>query len=214
MEKPREKLAKCDIGEFRNQELLALLLSHGTKKESVFKIAEKIVAEAGLYSLKLPKNLEECTKHFGLNKVHAAQLLAAVELGRRLFQQGENYLRNINQVNEYLREMKRAKKEVFRGIYLSTSLEVIADEVISIGSLDKNIIHPREVFAPALRYSAYGMILAHNHPSGDPNPSDDDIKVTINLKEAAKILQIVLLDHVIMSSRGVFSFRDRGLLIN
>lgn len=212
MEKPREKLEKYSVDTLGNDEIVALILAHGTKKESVFDISKRILKENGLFSFKFPNNIKDCAKYFNLNKVHSSQLLAAIELGRRLFQHDENYLRNIKQVSEYLREMKKSKKEILRGIYLSTSLEIVADEVISIGSLDKSIIHPREVFAPALKYSAHAVILAHNHPSGNPNPSDEDIKVTINIKKAAKILQIELLDHVIISQKGFFSFRESCLL--
>ena len=108
--------------------------------------------------------------------------------------------------------MKNYKKEVFRGLYVSSNLDLLADEVISIGSLDKNIIHPREIFIPAITNSAYGMFLVHNHPSGTETPSDDDIKATIEIDKAARLLRIKLLDHLIIAKKGIFSFYRAGLL--
>ncbi len=212
MLKPREKLELYGVKNLENHELLSLIFSHGTKKESVFEISKKIIGESGFYSAKYPKSLSACQSQFDINKVHAGQFLATVELGRRLFSKKEVHIRNAKEAFEYLCDMKKLKKEVFRGIYLSTSLEILADEVISIGSLDKNIIHPREVFEPAFSNHAYGLIIAHNHPSGEAQPSDEDIKITQELVKTAKMMQITLIDHIIIANKGSFSFKDAGIL--
>lgn len=115
-------------------------------------------------------------------------------------------------VFQYLKTMRSLKKEHLHGLYLDCRNRVIYDEVISIGTLTSNIVHPREVFRPAIEHSAAAVIVAHNHPSGDPHPSEEDIKATGRLKEAGKILSIPLLDHVIIADEGYYSLQEQGEL--
>ena len=121
-------------------------------------------------------------------------------------------LRNPEDVYRYLEDMRKLKKEQFRGLYLNMRNKIIHDEIISIGTLTANLVHPREVFQPAIEYLAAGLIIAHNHPSGDPNPSDEDLKVTRQMQEVGKTMAIDLLDHIIIGDDKYVSLRDRGLM--
>jgi DNA repair protein RadC len=133
----------------------------------------------------------------------ACQIVACFELGRRFFKNPDARkavtLRTANQVYSYLKDMQELQKETLRGLYLDAHYMVIHDEVISIGSLTSNIVHPREVFRPALEHSASAVILVHNHPSGVVTPSDADVIVTRQLVEAGKIMGVSVLDHVIIA---------------
>jgi len=113
-------------------------------------------------------------------------------------------------VYQYLKPMRSLKKEHFHGLYLDSRNKLVYDEVISIGSLTANIIHPREVFRPAIEHSAAAVIVAHNHPSGDPHPSEHDLRVTARLKSAGELLNIPLLDHLIIADEGFVSLKEEG----
>jgi len=139
----------------------------------------------------------------GIPIVKACQLVACFELGRRLFETRSGrkpiVLRTASQVFEYLKDMRDLPKEHLRGLYLDNHYQLIHDELISIGTLTSNVIHPREVFRPALEYSAAALILAHNHPSGIAKPSEADLAITAQIIEAGRVLGITLLDHVIIA---------------
>lgn len=209
---PREKLQQFGLNSLSNNELIAIILRHGNRRESVFQLSNRILSENGFYTFKATKTLQDCQKRYALGPTQAAQLMASIELGRRLFKSPEKKLQKLSDLEEYLGDMKNLKKEVFRGLYVSSSLEILADEVISIGSLDKNIVHPREIFAPALENRAYGLFIAHNHPSGSSEPSDEDIQMTLQIKKAADIMQIKLLDHIIIARQGLFSFQHAKII--
>lgn len=148
----------------------------------------------------------------------AAQLLASVEVGQRLMEpdraEEKTVLRTPEQVFEWTRDLVWLKKEVFRGLYLNCRNQLIHDEWISVGSLSMSLVHPREVFGPAIRRSAYSMIVVHNHPSGDPTPSPEDRALTHRLLSAGKLLGIELLDHLIVASNSFVSFQREGWLKN
>ena len=132
----------------------------------------------------------------------ASQIIACAELGRRFFAKnvhGVPVIRTPQDVFEYVLDMRGLSKEHLRGLYLNSHHRIIHDEIISIGTIDSNLIHPREVFKPALEYSAVAMILVHNHPSGVTSPSDADIAITKQLKESGKLLGVDLLDHIIVT---------------
>ncbi len=120
------------------------------------------------------------------------------------------YIREAKDAYQYLQAMKFLKKEHFHGLYLDSRNKLVYDEVISIGSLTANIIHPREVFRPAIEHSAAAVIVAHNHPSGDPHPSEHDLRVTARLKSVGELLNIPLLDHLIIADEGFVSLKDEG----
>jgi len=202
-EKPREKLMKYGPATLSVAELLTVVLNSGTKREGVLAMSRRLIKEYGdsaIVNQKDPKKMKEA---LGIPLVKACQVVACFELGRRFFKVSADKrpftIRTASQVFDYLKDMRDLPKEHLRGLYLDTRYQLIHDEVISIGSLTSNIIHPREVFRPALEYSASAVILAHNHPSGVAKPSEADILVTRQIVEAGKILGISLLDHVILT---------------
>jgi DNA repair protein RadC len=142
--------------------------------------------------------------------------MATIELGKRLFIKKQNIGKILCTDDAYriLRDMQSLRKEYVRGLYLNSRNQVIHDEIISIGSLDGNILHPREIFRPAIDYGAASVILAHNHPSGDCEPSNSDISVTKKLLEASKMIQIPLLDHLIIGENSYTSLNKKGLMLS
>ncbi len=201
-EKPREKLWKYGPAALSVQELLALVLNAGTKKEGVLSMATRVLQEYGERSLASQRDVKHLSQDLDIPPVKAAQIVACAELGRRFFtknQHGVAVIRTPQDVFEYTIEMRELPKEHLRGLYLNSHHQVIHDEIISIGTIDANIIHPREVFKPALEYAAAAVILVHNHPSGITQPSDADKAITEQLIESGRLLGIELLDHVIVT---------------
>ncbi len=208
-EKPREKLIKYGSGVLSVGELLAVILNVGTKKEGVMEMSGRLLKEYGegvILNQTDPKKVGEA---LNIPLTKACQIVASLELGRRFFKTSTGrrpqFLRTAKQVFEYLKDMRDLPKEHLRGIYLNNHFQVIHDEVISIGSLTANVVHPREVFKPALDYAASAVILAHNHPSGVTRPSTEDVAITMQLIDAGKILGIHLLDHIIVTKKGFAS---------
>ncbi len=202
-EKPREKLIKYGPGALSTGELLAVLLNAGTKKEGVLSMSRRILKEYGENALVSQKDPKKVGATLGIPLVKACQLVASFELGRRLFQSPAAgrpmTLRTASQVFDYLKDMRDLQKEHLRGLYLDSHYRLIHDELVSVGSMTANVVHPREVFRPALEHSASAVILAHNHPSGVLAPSEADLAVTRQIIEAGKIMGIDVLDHVIIA---------------
>lgn len=204
-DRPREKMIEQGPESLSLQELIAVVLQVGTKSEDVLSISKKVVREYGhsaLVSQLDAKNMAESLQ-IPLNK--ACQIVACSEIGKRLYKKndfGLQVIRTAQDVFDYLKDMHSLPKEQLRGIYLDTHNRVIHDEVISIGTLNSNIVHPREVFRPALEYGAAAIILAHNHPSGVETPSSSDIEITAQLIDAGKIIGIRILDHIIITKHG------------
>jgi len=200
-DRPREKLLECGISALNTAELLAVVLNTGTTKEEIMSMTHRIVKEYGEQIITSETEPRVIAKNFDLPIGKACQIAACFELGRRFFKKssnGQSVVHTAKQVFEYLKDMGDLTKEHLRGLYLNSHYRVIHDEVISIGSLTANIVHPREVFRPALEYSAAAVIIAHNHPSGGVKPTDSDIEITKQLVESGRILGIDLLDHVII----------------
>ena len=207
-EKPREKLLKHGISVLTTSEILAVLLSTGTKKEDVLEMSGRIIRNYGEGSIMFEKDPKKMAENFDIPLGKAMQIIACAELGRRFFQKNESSLpvvRTAREVYDYVKDMHNLSKEHLRGIYLNAHYKVIHDEIISIGTVDGSIIHPREVFKPAIERSAVALILVHNHPSGDITPSEMDIKVTVQLVEAGKLLGVDLIDHVIVTKNSFIS---------
>lgn len=204
-DKPREKLIKRGPEVLSVSELLAIVFSVGTQKEGVLEMSGRLLKEYGEKALLNQKDPQRISRELEIPIVKACQLVACFELGRRFFKTPSGgkpeFLRTARQVFNYLQEMRLLPKEHLRGLYLNSYYRLIHDEVISIGSLTANIIHPREVFKPALEYGASALILAHNHPSGIAKASEADIEITKQLVEAGKVLGIHLLDHVILTKQ-------------
>lgn len=200
-EKPREKLIKCGPELLTTVELMVALLNVGTKKEEVMAMSSRIIREYGEKSIAFEKSPKKIAKELDIPLNKACQIVACFELGRRFFQNSNGRsitIRTAKQAYEYLKDMASLTKEHLRGIYFNSHYKIIHDEVISVGSLTANIVHPREVFRPAIEYNAAALIIAHNHPSGSPKPTQSDIEITRQLIESGKILGIELLDHIII----------------
>jgi DNA repair protein RadC len=207
-EKPREKLLALGPSALSVSELIAVVIGTGTKREDVRSMSQRILREYGERSLVGNVNPQTLSKDLDIPLGKALQIAACAELGRRFFQNNERGLatvRTSQDVFEYLKDMRDLSKEHLRGLYLNNQHKVIHDEVISIGTIDTNIVHPREVFKPALEYSAVAVILAHNHPSGSLEPSGADIEITKQLVQSGKIMGIQLLDHLIVTKDAFIS---------
>jgi DNA repair protein RadC len=204
-QKPREKLLREGPAVLNIAELWAIILNLGTKREDIITMSNRILKEYGERSITRETNPKKLAEELSIPLGKATQIIAVVELGKRLFERnptGAKIIRTAHDVYEYTKGMRDLPKEHLRGIYLNSHYKVIHDETISIGTIDANIIHPREVFRPALEYAAAAVILVHNHPSGNLEPSDDDIAITHQLVQASKLLGIDLIDHVIVSEQG------------
>ncbi|PLT32398.1 DNA repair protein RadC [Bacillus sp. V5-8f] len=215
-ERPRERFLQDGPKSLSTQELLALLLRTGTKDESVIQLANRLIrAFEGLRLLK-DASIEEITAIKGIGEAKAIQILASVELGRRISSLSYNdryVIRSPEDCANYcMDEMRFLSQEHFVCIYLNTKNQVLHKQTIFIGSLNASIVHPREVFKEAFRRSAASIICLHNHPSGDPTPSREDIEVTKRLAECGKIIGIDLLDHVIIGEQKYVSLKEKGYL--
>jgi DNA repair protein RadC len=211
-EKPREKLLQSGPSALTTPELMAIILSSGTKKEDVMSMANRVIHDYGQLSLANSTNPLHLSQELDIPLIKAMQIVACAELGRRFFQKRTGapaIIRSSADVFEYLRPMGNLPKEHLRGLYLNMHYQIIHDEVLSIGTIASNLIHPREVFKPALEYNAAAVILAHNHPSQVATPSEADIAVTRQLIAAGKLIGITLIDHVIVTKETFTSIPER-----
>ncbi|WP_368503656.1 DNA repair protein RadC [Alkalihalophilus sp. As8PL] len=216
-ERPRERLLKEGAKALTNKEILAILLRSGTKKESALQLAGKLLAEFDGLTLLRTATIEELCKINGIGIAKAVEMQAVMEIGRRMhtLPTEEKYvIRSPEDVSNYVMEdMRFLTQEHFIALYLNTKNHVLHRHTLFIGSLNASIVHPREVFKEALRRSAASVICLHNHPSGDPTPSREDIEVTKRLNEAGKVLGVELLDHVIIGDRQFISLKEQGHII-
>jgi len=213
-ERPREKLTKKGARALKKEELLAIILRTGLKGKNAVEVAEDILEKYGDKKL-LDASYEELRNIRGVGPTKAVQILAAIELGSRLFKEKsekEVYINSSQDVTKETEHIKENKKENFVVLYLDARNKLIYKETVSIGSLNANLVHPREVFEPAVRNLAAQIILAHNHPSGDPEPSEDDLVITKRLVEVGKIMGIEINDHIIVTKNGFFSFKEKNLI--
>ncbi|MEH6947664.1 DNA repair protein RadC [Peribacillus asahii] len=215
-EKPRERFLQDGPESLSNQELFALLLRTGTKEESVLQMANRLMDAFEELRLLKEASIEELTAIKGIGEAKAMQLLAAVELGRRIHRvnnQERYVIRSPEDGAKYcMEEMRFLTQEHFVCLYLNTKNQVLHKRTIFIGSLNASIVHPREIFKEAFRRSAASIICLHNHPSGDPAPSKEDIEVTKRLVECGKIIGIDLLDHLIIGEHKYVSLKEKGYL--
>ena len=201
-EKPREKLAHYGPSVLDVAELVAVLWGVGTRKEDVLAMARRVMREYGERAILYETNPAKLADALEIPTNKAYQLLVALELGRRYFdKRGDRpvYIRTSRQAWEYLSDMGGLRKEQLRGLYLNSRYQLVYEETISVGSLTANIVHPREIFQPAIERGAVAVIVAHNHPSGDTEPTVADIEVTEQLRAAGTILGIELLDHLVIT---------------
>lgn len=204
-EKPREKLTAHGPAYLTLSELLAVILNTGTKKEEVLAMTNRILKEYGQKSVLTQKDAKKLATDLDIPLGKALQIVACGELGRRTFaknEQGTPTIRTAGEVFEYATDMRNLRKEQLRGLYLNSHYKLIHDEVLSIGTMDASIIHPREVFKLAIEYGAVAVILVHNHPSGETKPSTSDKAITEQIIEAGKLMDIELIDHVIITKNS------------
>lgn len=202
-EKPREKLQAQGPEALTVKELLAVVLHTGTVKEDVIEMSNRIIRDYGERSILAARDPKRLSEDMDIPIGKAYQIIAVGELGRRYYDKSNSGLvtiRNAKDVYEHLHDMRNLPKEHLRGLYLNTHNRIIRDEVISIGTINSSIIHPREVFKLGLDANAVAVVLAHNHPSGEVAASAQDIEVTKQLVQAGKILGIRVLDHVIITA--------------
>jgi DNA repair protein RadC len=219
-ERPREKLAAHGASALTDPELIAILLRTGVPGANAIEVARKLLKDYGSLAGLSRCTVDELAGVRGIGFTKAVQLVAAFGLGQRLAREtlSKQKIDSPELVNELVGpEMRRLRRESLRVILLDTRYHLIRVEEVSIGSVNESIAHPRDIFRPVLVSSAYAVIVVHNHPSGDASPSQTDHSLTRRLAEAAELLQIKLLDHIIIGtpaegSPGYFSFKEAGVL--
>jgi len=219
-ERPREKLAAHGAAALTDPELIAILLRTGVPGANAIELARKLLKDYGSLSGLSRCSVHELAPRPGIGLAKATQLVAAFGLGQRLAREtlSKQKIDSPELVNELVgHEMRQLRKESLRVILLDTRYHCIRTEEVSLGSVNESIAHPRDVFRPAVISSAYAVIVVHNHPSSDASPSQTDHSLTRRLAEAAELLQIKLLDHIIIGAAsegnpGYFSFKEAGVL--
>ncbi len=216
-ERPREKMLREGARALSSGELLALLIGSGSSGGSALRVAERLLAlhPDGLRHL-AESGAEELLCVEGIGPARACSLMAALELGRRLSVSPKRERIRVDRPSEvaalFSERMRYLRKEEFQVLLLNQKNEILLTEQVSVGDLSSAITHPREIFSGAVRRSAAAVILAHNHPSGDPAPSENDLRVTARLVEAGKLLGIEVLDHIIIGDGSFTSLRERGYI--
>lgn len=208
IDKPREKLSKKGVKALKDYELLAVLLGSGTKDKDVIKLSKEIMKlfEDDFKSI----TLEKLINIHGLGVAKASQILSAIELSKRYLIKQNKKITEAKNIYDELQEYKTKKQEYFIVITLDGANHIIEKRVVFIGTLNRSLIHPREIFADALTDRAASIIIAHNHPSGQLEASTEDLHVTQRIKESGKLLGIELLDHIIFTKDGFLSLADVG----
>ncbi|MGE5557113.1 MAG: RadC family protein [Bacillota bacterium] len=215
-ERPRERLAAGGAEVLSNTDLLAIILRTGTKESSALVLAERLLSQFGNIRNLAQAGIAELQATAGIGLAKAVQLKAAFELGMRLsryFEKERYMIGNPRDAAALITSrLSGLDKEHFQVMYLNVKNQVLAQDVVSIGHLHASLVHPRELFKGAIRHSAAGVILAHNHPSGDPKPSPDDLLLTKRLAEAGEIIGIRVLDHIIVGDQKYVSLKEEGLI--
>lgn len=214
--RPRERMQAAGPEALSAAELLAIILRTGSATESALELANRILSDPRGLRYLAEVSLGELCELKGIGLAKAAQIKAAVELGKRLACLGPGFRPAIRSPQEVctlvMEEMCYLDREHFRVVLLNTKNRVLAVETISIGSLNSSLVHPREVFKRAVQRSAAAVILIHNHPSGDPAPSPEDIEITRRLCEAGQIIGIEVLDHIIIGDHVFTSLKEKGYI--
>ncbi|MDX9917993.1 MAG: DNA repair protein RadC [Gudongella sp.] len=216
-ERPREKLYSRGVESLSNEELLAIIIRTGTGSESAIEVSRRVIGmdKRGIKHL-TDASIEDLKKIKGIGNSKAAQILAALELGKRIKQVGYNDKVKVTSPNVVadlmMDEMMHLQKEHFDIVILDTKNQIISVENISKGTLNASIVHPRDVFKAAIRNNGNSVILVHNHPSGDTTPSSEDINITKRLVDGGSIMGIKVLDHIIIGSNTYLSMKEKNLM--
>lgn len=207
----RERMDQRGASSLSDQELVMILLGTGMRGRPVTTLAQEVlgILDGGKEDLKLP----ELTALAGMGSAKAATILAALELGRRLFGFRQRVVRSPGDIYPLVRHWADRRQERFICATLNGAHEVIDVRVISTGLINRTVVHPREVYADAITDRACAIAVAHNHPSGRLEPSQEDIEITQKLAQAGQIIGLPLLDHIVFSDEGYFSFVEQGLLV-
>ncbi|MHA6259323.1 RadC family protein [Sporosarcina sp. CAU 1771] len=215
-DRPRERLIRQGASSLSNQELIAILLRTGTRQESVLVLANRILSTFDKIQDLKDATIEEFMTVKGVGEAKAVQLLAAAEIGKRIYQkhsEGRYTIRSPEDAAAYLMtDMSSLNQEHFVVLFLNVKNEVLHKQTIFIGSLNSSIVHPRDIFREAVKRSAASLICAHNHPSGNPAPSPEDIEVTKRLMEAGSVMGIEVIDHVIIGNHKFISLKEKGYM--
>jgi len=214
VERPRERLISKGPENLKDEELLAILLRTGREGKNVLDLAKQILSK---YSKKriLKLNYEDLIKIKGINSAKACTILAAIELVKRALEIGEETLPVIRSTKDVIAQavyMREKSREHLMVLFLNARNEMIYKKPMFVGALNANLVNPREIFQEALKQNAASIILAHNHPSGDAEPSEDDLTITKRIIEAGKIMGIDVVDHVIITKNKIFSFKENKLI--
>jgi len=215
-ERPRERMMTVGPKALSHTELLAILLRTGTKQESAILLASRILNECGSLQGLVDMSISELTEIRGIGPAKAIQLKAGIELGLRLSKSSGDKLRIVRKpadaAEAVMEELRYLKKEHFMCLFLNTKNHIIAQETLSIGTLNASLVHPREVFRAAIKCSSASIICVHNHPSGDPTPSPEDVTLTKRLQEAGELVGIEILDHLVIGDNRFISLKEQGLM--
>jgi DNA repair protein RadC len=215
IERPRERLVAKGPENLKNKELLAILLGTGTEGKNVIEVAEQILEKYPVKNF-LQLKYEDLLKIKGINSAKACTILASQELVKRALDVRDESLPKINSVQDVLAQsvyMRDKSREHLMALFLNARNELLYKKPMFIGTLNANLVHPREIFQEALKQNAASVILAHNHPSGDNEPSEDDILITKRISEAGKLMGVEVLDHVIISkNKSPYSFKENKLI--
>ena len=214
-ERPRERLVMHGPGALSDAQLLAIIIRNGRAGRSAVDLGRELLERFGSLAGIEQAGIKEICEVPGIGRAKAAEIKAAIELGRRYQKPtlaGASFCSSGDVAAYYRPRMKDLKKEMFRCALLDTKNKIIREEVVSVGSLSASIVHPRDTFKAAVRESAATVIFIHNHPSGDIKPSQEDILLTRRLVQAGEVIGIQVLDHIIIGDAGHFSFRDNGML--
>ncbi len=215
-ERPRERLERYGPGALSVPELIAIILRVGNAQMSAVQMGHLLVRDFGSLRALADASITQLSKIKGIGLAKACQLKAAFELGKRLATTGDTLRPMINSpqdaANMLMEDMRYLKEEHFRVLFLNVRNEVTHNKDISIGTLNSSLVHPRETFAAAISNASAALILAHNHPSGDPSPSSDDLKLTRRMVEAGDLLGIPVLDHIIIGDGRFVSMEQQGLM--
>lgn len=219
MERPRERLIEYGVESLSNEELLSIILKTGNRKKSVKEISLDILNEFGHI-----ENLKNATKEQlqqikGIGIAQALTILSTIELGKRIFvnpvSQEKTILNTSQAIYEYMRyQLLDKKQEYFYCLYLNSKKELIERKLLFMGTVNRSVVHPREVFKHAYLCSASGIVCIHNHPSGDVSPSKEDIHLTNSLVELGHMNGIPVIDHIIIGDHNYYSFYEEGEIIN
>ncbi len=208
-------MERFGVGVLSDAELLAVIIQKGTRKENVINLSHKLLTKFNLTELS-KCSIKELQQIKGIGLAKACQIVAVFELNIRQdqIQQKDKIITSAKEVYNYCHaQLNKTDKETFIVLHLNSKNKIIKEEIVSIGTINKTVVHPREIFKSAIKENANSIILVHNHPSGDPEPSEEDIFITEKLFEAGELLLIKILDHVIIGTNKWYSFKESKLII-